>query len=209
LPPLPYAKNALVPHISEETIDYHYGKHHQAYVTNLNKLIAGTEFANKSLEEIIKSSKGGIFNNAAQTWNHTFYWHSLAPNAGGAPTGKIAQAIDKSFGSFDKFKEKFTQEAATHFGSGWVWLVREPASNDLSIVSTHDAGSPLTQNKVPLLTCDVWGVLELKILIGLPLVKLIPTEHAYYIDYRNLRPKYLETYWKLVNWKLAEDGLKK
>jgi Fe-Mn family superoxide dismutase len=187
LPPLPYAKNALAPHISEETLEFHYGKHHQTYVTNLNNLIKGTEFEPLSLEDIVRKSSGGIFNNAAQVWNHTFYWNSLAPNGGGAPTGALAQAIDKAFGSFDKFKEAFTQCAVTTFGSGWAWLVKN-ADGSLALVSTSNAGCPLTTGQTPLLTCDVW-------------------EHAYYIDYRNLRPKYLEAFWSLVNWDFAAKNL--
>ena len=183
LPALPYAKDALVPHISAETIEYHYGKHHQTYVTNLNNLIPGTEFEGLSLEEIVKKSSGGIFNNAAQVWNHTFYWNSLSPNGGGAPTGGLANAIDRTFGSFDKFKEEFAKCAVTTFGSGWAWLVKN-ANGSLELVSTSNAGCPLTAGQTPILTCDVW-------------------EHAYYIDFRNLRPKYLEAFWALVNWEFA------
>ncbi len=183
LPALPYAKDALAPHISAETIEFHYGKHHQTYVTNLNNLIPGTEFEGLSLEDIVKKSSGGIFNNAAQVWNHTFYWNSLSPNGGGAPTGGLANAIDRTFGSFEKFKEEFTKTAVTTFGSGWAWLVKNP-NGTLELVSTSNAGSPLTAGQTPLLTCDVW-------------------EHAYYIDFRNLRPKYLEAFWALVNWEFA------
>ncbi|WP_198243029.1 superoxide dismutase [Fe] [methane-oxidizing endosymbiont of Gigantopelta aegis] len=183
LPPLPYAKDALAPHISEETLEYHYGKHHQTYVTNLNNLVPGTEFEGKSLEEIIKTSSGGIFNNAAQIWNHTFYWNSLSPNGGGEPTGELANAINRTFGSFEEFKEAFTKCAVTTFGSGWAWLVKNP-NGTLELVSTSNAGCPLTEGQTPLLTCDVW-------------------EHAYYIDYRNARPKYLEAFWNLVNWDFA------
>ncbi|NJD07275.1 MAG: superoxide dismutase [Fe] [Methylococcaceae bacterium] len=183
LPALPYAKNALEPHISAETLEFHYGKHHQTYVTNLNNLIPGTEFESLSLEDIVKKSSGGIFNNAAQVWNHTFYWSSLSPNGGGAPTGALAEAIEKSFGSFDKFKEEFTKCAVTTFGSGWAWLVKN-ADGSLALVSTSNAATPLTTGQTPLLTCDVW-------------------EHAYYIDYRNVRPKYLEAFWSLVNWEFA------
>lgn len=180
LPPLPYAKNALAPHISEETLDFHYGKHHQTYVTNLNNLIPGTEFENLSLEDIIKKSSGGIFNNAAQVWNHTFYWNCLSPDGGGEPSGALADAINGKFGSYADFKEAFSKTAITTFGSGWAWLVKNPdGSVDLS--STSNAGTPLTEGKTPLLTCDVW-------------------EHAYYIDYRNARPKYVESFWNLVNW---------
>jgi Fe-Mn family superoxide dismutase len=180
LPPLPYEKNALEPHISAETLEYHYGKHHQTYVTNLNKLVPGTEFENKSLEDIIKSASGGIFNNAAQVWNHTFYWNCLSPNGGGAPDGDLAQAINAAFGSFDAFKEKFSTSAATNFGSGWTWLVKN-AGGSVEIVNTSNAGTPMTEGKTALMTCDVW-------------------EHAYYIDYRNARPKYVEAFWNLVDW---------
>lgn len=180
LPALPYAMNALQPHISAETLEYHYGKHHKAYVDNLNKLIPGTEFENLSLEEIIKKSTGPIFNNAAQVWNHTFYWHCLAPNAGGEPTGKLADAINVAFGSFANFKEKFSATAATTFGSGWAWLIKNKEGK-LEIISTSNAGSPLKDEQVALLTCDVW-------------------EHAYYIDYRNARVQYIEHFWNLVNW---------
>ncbi len=183
LPALPYAKNRLVPHISEETLEYHYGKHHQTYVTNLNNLVPGTEFEGLSLEEIIMKSSGGIFNNAAQVWNHTFYWNSLAPSAGGEPTGALAEAINATFGSFEKFKEDFTKCAVTTFGSGWAWLVKN-ADGSLALVSTSNAACPLTTGQTPLLTCDVW-------------------EHAYYIDYRNARPAYLEAFWALVNWDFA------
>lgn len=180
LPQLPYEMDALVPHISKETLEYHYGKHHNTYVVNLNKLIENTEFASKSLEEIIRTSSGGIFNNAAQVWNHTFYWNCLSPNGGGEPTGALADAIVASFGSFDTFKEKFTQAAITTFGSGWAWLVKDLQGN-LKITSTSNAGTPMTDGSKALLTCDVW-------------------EHAYYIDYRNMRPTYLNAFWSLVNW---------
>jgi len=180
LPPLPYAKNALEPFISEETLDYHYGKHHQAYVTNLNNLVPGSEFEGLSLEEIVRTSSGGIFNNAAQVWNHTFYWNCMKPNGGGQPTGALADAIDQCFCSFGKFKEEFSQCAVTTFGSGWAWLVKND-DGSLALVSTSNAGCPLTSNQIPLLTCDVW-------------------EHAYYIVYRNARPKYLEDFWNVVNW---------
>ncbi|MCF8006103.1 MAG: superoxide dismutase [Fe] [Methylovulum sp.] len=183
LPVLPYGKNRLVPYISEETLEYHYGKHHQTYVTNLNNLVPGTEFEGLSLEEIIMKSSGGIFNNAAQVWNHTFYWHCLAPDAGGEPTGALAEAITATFGSFEKFKEDFTKCAVTTFGSGWAWLVKN-ADGSLALVSTSNAACPLTTGQTPLLTCDVW-------------------EHAYYIDYRNARPAYLEAFWALVNWEFA------
>ncbi|MBS4051675.1 MAG: superoxide dismutase [Fe] [Methylomonas sp.] len=183
LPALPYANDALAPHISAETIEYHYGKHHQTYVTNLNNLVPGTEFEGLSLEDIVKKSSGGIFNNAAQVWNHTFYWNCLSPNGGGAPTGGLANAIERTFGSFDEFKEAFTKCAVTTFGSGWAWLVKN-ANGSLELVSTSNAGCPLTAGQTPILTCDVW-------------------EHAYYIDFRNARPKYLEAFWYLVNWEFA------
>ena len=186
LPPLPYEKNALEPHISAETLEFHYGKHHQTYVTNLNNLIAGTEFENLSLDEIVKKATGGIFNNAAQVWNHTFYWHSLSPNGGGEPTGALADAIIKTFGSFEKFKEDFSKTAITTFGSGWAWLVKN-ADGSLALVSTSNAATPLTAGQTPLLTIDVW-------------------EHAYYVDYRNLRPKYVEAFWSLVNWDFAANN---
>lgn len=188
LPALPYAMDALAPHISQETLEYHYGKHHQTYVTNLNKLVAGTELESMSLEDIIKTSKGGIFNNAAQVWNHTFYWHCLSPQGGGEPQGKVADAIKKSFGTFDAFKEQFSQASITTFGSGWGWLVQD-AEGDLKIISTSNAGTPMTEGLTALLTCDVW-------------------EHAYYIDYRNARPDYLKAFWSLVNWEFVEKNLK-
>ncbi|HAT8180367.1 TPA: superoxide dismutase [Fe] [Legionella pneumophila] len=188
LPQLPYALDALAPHISKETLEYHYGKHHNTYVTNLNKLIPGTEFESMTLEEIIMKAKGGIFNNAAQVWNHTFYWHSMSPNGGGEPKGKLAEAINKSFGSFAAFKEQFTQTAATTFGSGWAWLVQDQ-SGALKIISTSNAGTPMTEGLKALLTCDVW-------------------EHAYYIDYRNRRPDYIEAFWSLANWDFASSNLK-
>lgn len=187
LPALPYAQNALEPHISAETLEYHYGKHHNTYVVNLNNLIKDTEFAGKSLEEIVKTSSGGIFNNAAQVWNHTFYWHCLSPNGGGEPTGKVAEAINKSFGSFAEFKAQFTDAAVKNFGAGWTWLVKK-TDGTLAIVSTSNAATPLTTQDKPLLTVDVW-------------------EHAYYIDYRNARPKYLENFWALVNWSFVEKNL--
>ena len=180
LPALPYAMNALAPHISQETLEYHYGKHHKTYVDNLNKLIPGTDFESLSLEDIIKQASGGIFNNAAQVWNHTFYWNCLSPAGGGEPGGALAEAIDQKFGSFASFKEQFTQCAVTTFGSGWAWLVKNH-DGSLELVSTSNAGTPITQGKTALLTCDVW-------------------EHAYYIDYRNARPKYVESFWNLVNW---------
>ena len=183
LPALPYANDALAPTISAETIEYHYGKHHQTYVTNLNNLIAGTEFENATLEEIIAKADGGLFNNAAQVWNHTFYWNCLSPNGGGEPTGALADAINSTFGSFADFKEKFSTSAATNFGSGWTWLVKN-SDGSLAIVNTSNAGCPLTNGQTPILTMDVW-------------------EHAYYVDYRNARPKYLEALWGIVNWDFA------
>ncbi len=186
LPELPYAMDALAPHISKETLEYHYGKHHAAYVTNLNNLVKGTEFENSSLEDIVKKSTGGVFNNAAQIWNHTFYWHCLSPNGGGAPTGKLADAINSKFGSFDAFKEAFTKSAIGNFGSSWTWLVKK-ADGSVDIVNTSNAATPLTTQDKPLLTCDLW-------------------EHAYYIDYRNARPKYIETFWNLVNWEFASKN---
>jgi Fe-Mn family superoxide dismutase len=187
LPPLPYERTALQPHISAETIDYHYGKHHQTYVTNLNNLIKGTELENLGLEDIIKRSSGGIFNNAAQVWNHTFYWNCLSPRGGGEPTGALAGAINAAFGSFAAFKEKFSTSAVTNFGSGWTWLVRN-ADGTLAIVNTGNAATPMTEGKAALLTCDVW-------------------EHAYYIDYRNARAKYVESFWNLVNWEFVARNL--
>lgn len=179
LPPLPYAMDALAPTISKETLEYHYGKHHATYVTNLNNLIKGTEFENLSLEEIVKKSSGGIFNNAAQVWNHTFYWNGLTPQGSGAPSGPVADAINAKWGSFDKFKEEFNKSALGNFGSGWTWLVQK--GDALEIVNTSNAGTPLTTDAKALLTCDVW-------------------EHAYYIDYRNARAKYVEAFWNIVNW---------
>jgi Fe-Mn family superoxide dismutase len=187
LPPLPYAPDALQPHISRETLEYHHGKHHQAYVTNLNNLIKGTEFENQSLEDIIRKSSGGIFNNAAQVWNHTFYWHCLSPQGGGQPKGALADAVARKFGSFEAFKEAFTKSAVGNFGSGWTWLVRK-ADGSVDIVNTSNAGTPLTTADRPLLTCDVW-------------------EHAYYVDYRNKRPDYVAAYWNLVNWEFAAKNL--
>lgn len=183
LPDLPYPKNALEPHISAETLEYHYGKHHQAYVDKLNAAIKGTDDENKSLEDIVRSASGGLFNNAAQVWNHTFYWNCLSPNGGGAPSGALGDAINAAFGSFDAFKEKFSESAVGNFGSGWTWLVKNP-DGSLAIVNTDDAETPLTGSAKPILTCDVW-------------------EHAYYIDYRNARPKYVEAFWNLVNWEFV------
>ena len=187
LPPLPYAMDALAPHISQETLEYHYGKHHQAYVTNLNKAIEGTELASLSLEEVIRKSSGGVFNNAAQVWNHTFYWSSLSPKGGGEPAGALRQAIEAKWGSVDAFKTAFTQSAAGNFGSGWTWLVKKP-DGSVDIVNTSNAGTTVNTDDKALLTCDVW-------------------EHAYYIDYRNARPKYLENFWNLVNWDFAAANL--
>ncbi|HEX5126222.1 MAG TPA: Fe-Mn family superoxide dismutase [Rhodocyclaceae bacterium] len=184
LPPLPYPKNALAPHLSEETFDYHYGKHHQAYVTNLNNLIKGTEFENAKLEDIIKKSSGGIYNNSAQVWNHTFFWNCMKPSGGGVPSGALATAINTKWGSFDAFKEAFTKSAVGNFGSGWTWLVKK-SDGSVDIVNMGPAGTPLTTGDKPLLTIDVW-------------------EHAYYIDYRNARPKFVETFLNhLVNWNFA------
>ena len=184
LPALPYEKNALEPHISAETMEYHYGKHHATYVVKLNGLVEGTDMASKSLEDIVKSSDGGVFNNAAQIWNHTFYWNSLSPNGGGAPTGALADAINAKWGSFADFKAALNDKAVNNFGSSWTWLVKN-ADGSLDIVNTSNAGTPLTNsNLTPLLTVDLW-------------------EHAYYIDYRNVRPKYLEGFWALANWDFA------
>ena len=181
LPALPYSRDALAPHISTETIDYHYGKHHNTYVEKLNGMVPGTEFEGKSLEDIIRTSSGGVFNNAAQVWNHSFYWECLSPNGGGAATGAVAAAIDKAFGSFAEFKQAFTESAVGNFGSGWTWLVKN-SDGSVAIVNTSNAETPLTDSAVtPLLTVDVW-------------------EHAYYIDYRNARPKYMDAFWALVNW---------
>ena len=188
LPPLPYERNALEPHISTETLEYHYGKHHKTYVDNLNKMIEGTEFADMPLEEIVRKSQGGMFNNAAQVWNHTFYWNCLSPNGGGEPTGKVAEAINKAFGDFASFKDEFTKLSVGTFGSGWGWLVQRP-DGALALVSTSNANTPLTGEDTALLTCDVW-------------------EHAYYIDYRNARPKYLEAFWNLVNWDFVAANMK-
>ena len=180
LPALPYEKNALEPVISAETIDYHYGKHHQTYVTNLNNLIKDTDYAEMSLEEIIMKSSGGLFNNAAQVWNHTFYWHCLSPNGGGAPSGPLGDAINAKFGSFEEFKKQFAQSAATNFGSGWTWLVKN-ADGSIEIFNTSNAGTPMTEGKTALLTVDVW-------------------EHAYYLKYQNKRADYLAAWWTVVNW---------
>ena len=183
LPPLPYPMDALAPHISKETLEFHYGKHHQAYATNLNNLIKGTEFESLGLEDIVRKSSGGVFNNAAQVWNHTFYWNSIAPKAGGQPTGALAAAIAAKWGSFDAFKDAFTKSAIGNFGSSWTWLVKK-ADGSLDIVNTSNAATPITGTDKPLLTCDLW-------------------EHAYYIDHRNSRPNYLNGWWQLANWDFA------
>jgi len=189
LPELPYAKDALAPHISAETLEYHHGKHHKAYVDNLNKLLEGKPEASKTLEEIIMASDGGVFNNAAQVWNHTFYWHSMKPNGGGLPTGELADAINRDFGSFDKFKEEFAAAGATQFGSGWAWLVLD--AGKLRVTKTPNADLPMKHGQKAILTMDVW-------------------EHAYYIDFRNARPKYIETFLNsLVNWDFALSNFKK
>ena len=185
LPAFPFAQDALEPHISKTTIELHYGKHHQTYVDNLNKLIIGTEFENSTLEEIVLKSSGGIFNNAAQVWNHTFYWNCLTPKSNLKPEGKLLDAIEKEFGSYEEFKEKFTNAAVTLFGSGWAWLVKNKEGK-LEIVQTSNAENPMRQDKTPLLVCDVW-------------------EHAYYIDKQNRRPAYLESFWNLVDWKKVEE----
>jgi len=187
LPELPFPKDALKPYMSEETLEYHHGKHHQAYVNNLNNLIAGTEFEGMSLEEIILKSSGGIFNNAAQTWNHTFFWNCLSPNGGGKPLGLVLVELEMNFGSFENFKNQFTNAAITLFGSGWAWLVKNP-DGKLEIIQGSNAGNPLTMGKKPLLTIDVW-------------------EHAYYIDYRNARPKFVEAFWEIVNWDFVAKNL--
>ncbi len=188
LPPLPYAQDALEPHISKETLEYHYGKHHNTYVVKLKGLIDGTPDADKSLEEIVKNSTGGVFNNAAQIWNHSFYWNCLSPNGGGEPAGALASAINAHFGSVEAFKAEFTDKAVNNFGSSWTWLVQK-ADGGLEIVNTSNAATPLTDDGVtPLLTVDLW-------------------EHAYYIDYRNLRPSYMEAFWNLVNWDFAEANM--
>jgi Fe-Mn family superoxide dismutase len=187
LPPLPYAEDALAPHLSAETLQFHYGKHHKTYVDKLNAAVEGTDNADKSLEEIIKSASGPLFNNAAQTWNHTFYWNSMKPGGGGAPTGAVADAIGSAFGSYDAFKEKFVAEAVNHFASGWAWLI--DGGSGLEIISTHDADTPLAHDQKAIITCDVW-------------------EHAYYIDYRNVRPDYVNTFLdSLVNWDWANEQL--
>lgn len=186
LPELPYPRDALVPHMSSETLDYHYGKHHKAYVDNGNKLIAGTEFENMDLESIVLKSSGKIFNNAAQVWNHNFFWNSLTPNQA-PPSKKLTDALVKAFGGVDDFKKQFTEAALNQFGSGWAWLVKNP-DGSLAITSTANANNPMTDGKTPLLTCDVW-------------------EHAYYVDYRNARPSFLEHFWALANWDFADKNL--
>jgi len=187
LPNLPFPIDGLQPHISRETLEYHHGKHHQAYVTKLNELVKGTPWESKSLEEIVKGADGGVFNNGAQSWNHAFYWSCLRPAGGAGAQGQLAEAIKKDFGGLDQLKEAFTKAAATQFGSGWAWLVKEDGGK-LAVLATSNAGNPLRDGKKPLLTCDVW-------------------EHAYYIDYRNARPKYLEAYWNLVNWDFVTKNL--
>ena len=189
LPELPYEEKALTPHISKETVSFHYGKHHKGYVDKLNAQIQGTEWSKAALEEIIKNSSAGVFNNSAQIWNHTFYWNSMSPQGGGSPTGEIGRLIERDFSSFAGFKESFTKAALGHFGSGWAWLVEE--GGKLKITSTSDAKTPLTDPKQkPLLTCDVW-------------------EHAYYIDYRNARNSYIEAFWNLIHWEFANQNLQK
>lgn len=188
LPPLPFSNDALVPHMSNETLEYHHGKHHKTYIDKLNGLLPGTPFENKSLDDIVRKSEGGIFNNGAQHWNHSFFWNCLSPEGGGKPSGALAAAIDKRWGSFDAFQKEFTDKAVNLFGSGWAWLVREQAG--LAIVQTSNAGNPLRDGHLPLLTADVW-------------------EHAYYIDHRNARPKFLEAFWKLANWKFAAEQFAK
>ncbi len=187
LPKLPYALDALAPHISRETLEYHYGKHHQTYVKTLNDLLKGTEFEESSLEDIIRKSSGPLFNNAAQTWNHTFYWNSLSPRGGGKPSAALGAAIDRKWSSFSAFKETFTTSAVGNFGSGWTWLVQK-RDKSLAIVNTSNADTPMRGPDRPLLACDVW-------------------EHAYYIDYRNSRPNYMAAFWRLVNWEFAEQNL--
>ena len=187
LPPLPYPIDALAPHYSRETLEYHHDKHHSAYVANLNKLQKGTEFENMSLEDIIKKSSGAVYNNSAQVWNHTFFWNCMKPNGGGEPTGALAKAISGKWGSYQAFREAFVKSATGNFGSGWTWLVQRP-DGSLGIVNTSNAATPITGSDKPLFTTDVW-------------------EHAYYIDYRNARPKYVEAFWNLVNWEFAASNL--
>jgi Fe-Mn family superoxide dismutase len=187
LPKLPFALDALEPYISKRTLEYHYGKHHQAYINNLNKLIPGTEFETKSLDEIVRKASGGIFNNGAQVWNHTFYWNCMKPQGGGEPTGALADLIAKDFGSFADFREKFSTAAATLFGSGWAWLIKKE-NGGLEIVQESNAGNPMRNGATPLLTCDVW-------------------EHAYYLDKQNARPDYIADFWKLVDWSAVAGRL--
>lgn len=187
LPALPYEQDALEPHISAETLEYHYGKHHKSYVDKLNGMVDGTDMAKASLEDVIRQSEGGVFNNAAQIWNHSFYWNCLSPHGGGEPTGALAEAINAAFGSFAEFKEAFTKAALTNFGSGWTWLVQK-ADGTVALSSTSNAGCPLTENVTPLMTVDVW-------------------EHAYYIDYRNARAKYMDAFWSLVNWEFIASNM--
>jgi Fe-Mn family superoxide dismutase len=187
LPPLPYSMDALAPHISQETLEYHYGKHHQAYVTNLNNLTADSDLANSSLEDVIMATDGPLFNNAAQVWNHTFYWNSMKPGGGGAPTGEVADRINSSFGSYDEFRTKFAEAATTQFGSGWAWLV--DTASGLEVIKTSNADLPMRHGSKALLTIDVW-------------------EHAYYIDFRNARPNYIATFLdSLVNWDFVASNL--
>jgi superoxide dismutase, Fe-Mn family len=188
LVPLPFAQDALSPHISAETIEYHYGKHHQAYVNNLNQLVPGTKYENLPLEDLVRASEGKIFNNAAQVWNHAFYWNCLCPSAAGRPAGALLGRIEQRFGSFEQFQKQFSETAVGLFGSGWTWLVQTP-NGTLELRTTSNAATPLTTQEAPLLTCDVW-------------------EHAYYIDYRNARPKYVEAFWKVANWDFAARNLK-
>jgi len=188
LPPLPYAMDALQPHMSAETLQFHYGKHHRTYVDKLNELIPGTEYADMALEDIIRKAKGPVFNNAAQIWNHSFFWQCLSPHGGGAPKGQIAHDIDAAFGSFDKFKDEFTKAAVGHFASGWAWLIRE-GSGKLRIETLPNADTPVMRGDRAVLTCDLW-------------------EHAYYIDYRNARPEFMKAFWNLVNWEFAEKNLR-
>ncbi len=183
LPPLPYALDALEPHISQKTLEFHYGKHHQAYVNNLNNLVPGSPFEDADLEKIVKEADGGIFNNGAQVWNHTFYFNSFSPNGGGEPKGELAEAINKTFGSFDAFKDEFSKAAATLFGAGWAWLVKK-SDGSLEIVKESNAGNPLRTGVTPILTCDVW-------------------EHAYYLDKQNKRPDYIADFWKVIDWNIV------
>lgn len=189
LPELPYKKDALIPHMSLETLEFHYGKHHNAYVVNLNNLIKDSAHQNKSLEEIIRSSEGPVFNNAAQIWNHTFFWHSLSPNGGGAPKGAVLDLINAGWGDFETFKAEFTKSAISNFGAGWTWLVKNK-DGKLAIINTSNAQTPITTDLIPILTVDIW-------------------EHAYYIDYRNERPKFINAFWALVNWDFANTNLSK